>query len=192
MDRVRLYLIVYGLLGVLSAGSALADAGMADLDDEDATPEFVPEPGSEWKEQQISLPPYPSQDDLIDIRLLLKNSPFKVLIDPTSVSVGADDRVVRYTVVLRSASGVENVSYEGIRCGKKMVQRYAYGSGGRFYPARNPGWRYIRKNRQDMYLIDLMQYFFCPLPTGDAQRQIVDRIKHSGSSPSTYMHELEE
>ena len=191
MKRVWLFFFLGSVVGGVSLNTTFAAAGPADLDDEDATPEYKAEPGSEWKEQQIALPPYPSADELVDINLSLKDSPFTVLIDPASVSVGKD-RVVRYTVVLRSSTGAENVAYEGIRCSNRMVQRYAYGSGGQFYPARNPGWRYVRKNRQDNYLAELMGYFFCPLPSGDAQRQIVNRIKRSSSSSSFYKHELEE
>ena len=192
MIPLRFFIFLGCAVALLRLDPVLAaDADSADLDDEDSTPEYRPTPGSEWKEDEVDFPPYPSPDGLLDINLPLKDSSFTVLIDPDSVSVGKD-RVVRYTVALSSASGASNVTYEGIRCSRRMVKRYAYGSAGRFSPARNSDWRYVKKLRQDEYLAGLIDNFFCPLPGLDAERQIVRKLKKSASRKSFLKHDLEE
>ncbi|RZJ00750.1 MAG: hypothetical protein EOP39_23945 [Rubrivivax sp.] len=45
-------------------------------------------------------------------------------IDPETLTVG-EDWVVRYVMVARSASGAQNVFYEGIRCQSAEVKTYA-------------------------------------------------------------------
>jgi hypothetical protein len=151
-------------------------AGIEDLDGEEDFDRHKEGPEPELKEDAIVIPPYPPADDLIEVDLALPDFPFTLFIDRHSLSVGKD-RVIRYTAVLRSRNGVENVSYEGIRCKHSQVQRYAYGSGGRFRPVRNRDWRFIRKDGQDRFRTELVDYYFCPLPLGDTERQILDKLK---------------
>jgi len=158
------------------AASNTMFAGIEDLDGEEDFDRGKEVPGSEWEEDEVVMPPYPSADDLIEVDLSLPEFPFTLFIDRRSFSVGKD-RVIRYTAVLRSRNGVENVSYEGIRCKHSQVQRYAYGSGGRFRPVRNRDWRYIRKDGQDRFRTELVGHYFCPLPLGDTERQIVEKLK---------------
>jgi hypothetical protein len=99
-----------------------------------------------------------------------------LLVDTGSMSVG-EDRVVRYTVVLRSGAGVDNISFEGLLCSRNQYKRYAYGSGGAFHPLANTDWQRIRHNRQDVYRRVLEDYL-CPLPGGDPVPQLVKRLKH--------------
>ena len=151
-------------------------AGIEDLDGEEDFDRGKEVPGSEWEEDALVMPPYPLPDDLKEVDLSLPDFPFTLLIDRHSLSVGKD-RVIRYTAVLRSRNGVENVSYEGIRCKHSKVQRYAYGSGGQFHPVRNRDWRFIRKDGQDRFRTELVDYYLCPLPIGDTERQILDKLK---------------
>jgi hypothetical protein len=158
------------------AASDVPFAGIEDLDGEEDIDRYQRAPGSEWKEEEVVIPPYPQADDLIEVELQLPEFPFTLFIDPKSLSVGKD-RVIRYAAVLRSRNGVENVSYEGIRCKHGKVQRYAYGSGGRYRPVRNRDWRFIRKYGQDRFRTELVEQYFCPLPLGDTERQILDKLK---------------
>ena len=160
-------------------------SGASDDDDvykEDAIKHHIykPPPGSEWKEQGLVVPPYPSDDNLISIDVGQYDFPYKVFVDSASLSVGKD-RVVRYTVVLRSKSGVDNVSFEGIRCNRNQYKRYAYGTNGQFYPLPVNDWAFIRRQRQDIYRTVLYNEFFCPLPTGDAVAVIRSKLKSSGN-----------
>lgn len=151
-------------------------AGIEDLDGEEDFDRVKQAPGTGWKEDAVVMPPYPAADELIEVDLSLSEFPFTLFIDPHSLSVGKD-RVIRYTAVLRSSNGVENVSYEGIRCKHSKVQRYAYGSGGQFRPLRSRDWRYIRRDGQDRFRRALVDDYFCPLPLGDKERQILDKLK---------------
>ena len=159
----------------LAASSAMF-AGIEDLDGEEDIDRYEKAPDSEWKEDALVIPPYPLAGDLIEVDLSLPEFPFTLFIDPKSLSVGKD-RVIRYTAVLRSRNGVENVSYEGIRCRHSKVQRYAYGSAGQFRPVRNRDWRFIRKDGQDRFRTELVDYYFCPLPLGDSEGQILQKLK---------------
>ena len=170
----RLSAAFCGMICLAASNTILA--GIEDLDGEEDFDPYGKDPGSEWKEDAIAIPPYPLADDLIEVDLRLSDFPFTLLIDRKALSVGKD-RVIRYTAVLRSRNGVENVSYEGIRCRHSEVQRYAYGSRGQYRPVRNREWRFIRKDGQDRFRNELVERYFCPLPMGDTKRQILNKLR---------------
>jgi hypothetical protein len=114
-------LVALWVMLCLAAPTAMF-AGIEDIDDEGDFDRGKEVPGSEWKEEAVVMPSYPPADNLLEIDLSLPEFPFTLFIDPQSLSVGKD-RVIRYTAVLRSRNGVENVSYEGIRCKHSQVQR---------------------------------------------------------------------
>lgn len=167
------FLAVAGLIAV-----SVAVAGPADVDEDATELHYRAEPGSEWREDTLALPDFPRPKALVELELARGELPFSVFVDTDSVSVG-DDYIVRYTVVLRSARGAENVSYEGIRCTQRQFKRYAYGSGGRLQPSARPEWRYIRSTRQDAYRRELADHYFCPLPSGNTRAEIVKKLKRS-------------
>lgn len=114
----------------------------------------------DWKENAFTLPAYPKAADLVEIYVGEATS-FKFFVDPASVSVG-DDGVVRYTLVARSASGAENISFEGIRCRSGMVRAYAFGSrDGRWVPGRTE-WRPIHSRGAQGSQFILRRNYFCP------------------------------
>jgi hypothetical protein len=170
----RSFMVFCGMVCLVASNAMFA--GIEDLDEEGDFDRGKEVPGSEWEEDALVMPPYPPADNLIEVDLSLPEFPFTLFIDPQSLSVGKD-RVIRYTAVLRSRNGVENVSYEGILCRHSKVKRYAYGSGGRFRPVRNGDWRFIRKDGQDRFRTELVDDYFCPLPLGDTERQILDKLK---------------
>ncbi len=167
--------LALAIMASLGAGNMVV-AGIEDLDGEEDSVRYQEAPGSEWKEDAVVIPSYPQADDLIEVALSLPEFPFTLFIDRKSLSVGKD-RVVRYTAVLLSENGVENVSYEGILCRHSKVQRYAYGSGGKFRPVRNRDCRFIRKYGQDRFRTELVNHYFCPLPLGNTEDQIMDKLK---------------
>jgi len=138
MKFTRFILVMCCLSGL---PAVFADSLFHDEDDDE--PAYRESPKKEWQELEVALPPWPEQENLIPLKLDLGSFPYSLFIDGNSLSVG-EDRVVRYTVVLRSPNGVENVTYEGIRCKHKQVRRYAYGSRGQFRPVRRPEWRCAR------------------------------------------------
>ena len=173
---IRLFSCVIGLTGP-GAASATDPVPDEELYGEGYNPGYVARPENEKiKEDAVVLPSWPSEQHLVGVNLSLVDFPYTLLIDEQSFSVGKD-RIIRYTAILRSAGGVDNIAYEGISCNRSQVQRYAYGSRGQFRPVRKPEWRFVRKKGQDRYRNELIESYFCPLPSGDPERQILDRLK---------------
>ncbi len=178
---IRLFCCAIGLTvpSVASAEEAITDG---ELYGEGYTPGYVLEPKNEKiNEDAVKLPSWPSEQNLIRVNLSLVDFPYTLLIDEKSFSIGKD-RIIRYTAILRSAGGVDNIAYEGILCNGDKIQRYAYGSRGQFRPVRKPEWRFVRKKGQDRYRHELIENYFCPLPVGNIERELLDRLK-SDSPP---------
>ena len=115
----------------------------------------------DWKEIELKLPALPKADALIEFFVSSATS-FKFFVDPLSLSVGADG-VVRYTLVARSPSGAENVSYEGIRCGGAGLYRvYAFGNGGAWSKSTLAEWRQIEPREVQRWRNELRGRYFCP------------------------------
>ena len=165
------------LLRLLVTGCVLAPAvtaaqPRADLEDEDTNKKV-------WSELEVKLPPYPRSANIIPFEVSAASSN-RFYIDPDSISVG-NDGVVRYTVVVKSLSGAENISYEGIRCETREQKYYAFGRrDGTWANARSDAWRYIEPkdiNRQHGVLyLD----YFCPdkkRPAGPP-KDIINRFRH--------------
>ncbi|HEV8520463.1 MAG TPA: CNP1-like family protein [Burkholderiales bacterium] len=165
------------LLRLLVAGCMLAPLVIAaqprsDMEDEEADKKS-------WRELEVKLPPYPKSANIIAFDVSAASSN-RFYIDPDSISVGSDG-VVRYTVVVRSQSGAENISYEGIRCETREQKYYAFGRrDGTWANARSSEWRYIEPkdiNRQHGVLyLD----YFCPdkrKPAGPP-KVIINRFKY--------------
>lgn len=164
-------------LRLLVAGCVLVPAVTAaqprsDLEDEDGNKKL-------WRELEVKLPPHPRSANIIAFDVSAASSN-RFYIDPESISVGGDG-VVRYTVVVRSPGGAENISYEGIRCETREQKYYAFGRrDGTWANARSGEWRYIEYkdiNRQHGVLyLD----YFCPdkkKPVG-SPKDIINRFKY--------------
>jgi len=122
---------------------------------------------SEWERQydsrdssetEVALPAPPA-GGLLEF-FVSSASNFKFFIDPQSLSVGADD-IVRYTLVARSRSGVENVSYEGIRCGNFSYRVYALAHDAKWTRTQGDWITIERKNVQRWHEALAIEYF-CP------------------------------
>lgn len=166
---------------LLAAGPSPAADSDDDVYKEDAIRPYIdrmPTEDETPKEQKLVIPPWPQEKNLVEIDIGRYGFNYRLLVDTASVSVG-DDRIVRYTAVLRSKSGVDNVSFEGIRCPRYQFKRYAYGSDGKFYTVGASDWTRIHQTRQDIYRRLLADEYFCPLPSGDPAAVIVDKLKRS-------------
>ena len=97
---------------------------------------------TQWKEIEAKLPAYPKTENLLAIDVG-SATPHRFFVDAPSVSVG-EDGVVRYSLVIKTAGGATNVSFEGIRCEVRQQKYYAIGHpNGTWSRARNPEWRRI-------------------------------------------------
>ena len=110
-------------------------------------------------EEVVVAPPPLARAKLIELELEA-TSDFRYFIDAQSVSVGPD-RIVRYTMVARSPGGVENITFEGLRCsGEYRV--YAVGQPGEGGWSGRPGnWRPVPRDAR-IGQNALMQRYFCP------------------------------
>lgn len=126
----------------------------------------------EWKEIEVLLPAYPKPDKLLRFRITPSN--FDFFIDADSLSV-ASDGVVRFTLVAKSASGAENVTFEGIRCSSRERRTYALGRTDKTWSrARSNAWTFFDAIGRIPQYMTLASDFFCPDGTiiRDAQEGI--------------------
>jgi hypothetical protein len=87
-------------------------------------------------------------------------SEFRFFVDAASLSVGSDG-IVRYVLVARSPSGLENVSFEGMRCETNEVRIYALGRDGSWV-GRPTDWRPIQPRSVSRWHNELFRNYFCP------------------------------
>lgn len=133
----------------------------------------------EFKEIEVEPPSYPQETGLLEFKLR-RNSSNRFYIDRESVSIGAD-RVVRYSAVILSSSGVRNVSYEAIRCKTGETKVYAYGTDSAgWVQARSSQWREIERSSVD-FRYTLFKDYFCHSEAiaGRNARDLIANLKGS-------------
>lgn len=113
-----------------------------------------------WKELQAQLPPQPEERNLREFKpSAATNNRF--FIDTQSIVIG-EDGVVRYTVVIRTASA-SNVLFEGMRCATNQVRLYAIGRSDGWTRAANSQWQSISRSLdRNRHHIELQVNYFCP------------------------------
>ena len=134
-----------------------------------------------WEEETADLPGFPKDENLLEFQVDQPGSKFRYFIDTASISVGEDDGVVRYTLVIRSKSGGQNVMFEAMHCTERQYKTFAYGtSKGEFRPLRKPRWRSIRETSNVRYRRDLWEYYLCDFETRKTRlpEQIIDAIRY--------------
>ena len=175
--RLRAFALV--LPAVLAIGFSAATARAQQGSDFESD---FDENKKEWKEIEAKIPAYPKNEDLVPFDGG-PASAHRFFLDAKSLSIGSDG-VVRYTLVIKTAGGATNVSYEGIRCETHEQKYYAVGqANGSWTRARNPAWRPIRAlevNRQHSvlyndYLCNGGTYKGVPAPS---VRQILQEMKY--------------
>ena len=140
-------------LAGLVACATLAACGSAPQNAEPESAEALP------AEEALVLPAYPDEADLVALPLAGAPGEFRFFVDGSSISAGTDG-VVRYTLVARSAAGVHNVSYEGMRCASGELRIYALGRGRECVTAKG-GWRPIRPGGAQRWHQALYREYFC-------------------------------
>ena len=118
----------------------------------------------DWQEAGIKLPAYPNPGDLIEFEASAAST-FRFFVDGKSIIAGRDG-AVRYTMVARSASGAENVSFNGLRCKTNAHRVYATGRSDKTWtPVPNSDWKALEVKTVTRQHIALMRDFFCPAGT---------------------------
>ncbi|MGZ3254734.1 MAG: CNP1-like family protein [Burkholderiaceae bacterium] len=131
-----------------------------------------------WQEIATQLPAIPLEENLIPF-YVSATATLKFAIDSKSLTVGSDG-VIRYVLVSKSASGAENVSYEGIRCESSEVKLYAFGhKDGTWGKSRRDKWEPILEKASNRQHAALARDYFCnnKIAAGGAQ-EILDRMKY--------------
>ncbi len=114
-----------------------------------------------WQEVEVRLPAAPKMENLIPIYVSAATSN-QFFVDAASLSVGADG-VVRYVLEIRSAAGVRNVSFEGMRCETRERRIYASGrQDGSWSKARHNEWVRIQDAYANRHHAVLFLEYFCP------------------------------
>jgi hypothetical protein len=136
-----------------------------------------------WKEIEAQLPAYPKTENLVAIDAG-GAALHKFFIDAPSISVG-EDGVVRYVLVVRTAGGATNVTFEGMRCDMRHLKIYALGhANGNWSRARNPEWRRIEVQEVNRHHNVLYADVFCQRrqPVKSA-REALDAIRYGTRRP---------
>jgi hypothetical protein len=175
------------VLLALGAAPVLADPDPGTPFVNDAAPDAPRSvrPGRAWEESEYSLPAWPRDADLIEVKLDGPKQPLTYYVDARSLQTGSDG-VVRYTLVTETASGTRSVSFEGLRCTPKgRWKLHAIGSDGRFTPPRmGDDWQQISDSAADPVHAELWRHYLC-IPrafTARAQRDQL-RMLRSGRVP---------
>ena len=152
---------------------------------------FVDEPSTDrddigeaemWQEGGVELPPYPEEADLVEFQVDDPQARFRYFIDGRNLKVG-EDQVVRYTLVIRSSSGSDNVSFEGMRCNIREFKTYAFGNGrGELRPLKAPVWERIQLHGPHRYHSNLRELYFCK-PDRHVPYDAEEIVRLLGSTP---------
>jgi len=133
-------------------------------------------------EAKVTLPQYPAPEDYLPFEVSA-TTPFTFFVDAKSVSVGAD-RVVRYSLIAKSAEGALNVSFEGLRCGEHQVRIYAIGQSDKTWTeVRKSHWEPLRRDARNAYRMVLYTDYFCPSTGYIADVDEALRALRSGGNP---------
>jgi len=163
-------------LVVAAALAASVSAALAQWRDWDAD---FDEDRKPWKVIEARIPSYPGTGDLVPFEGSAA-SPHRFYVDARSLSIGEDD-VVRYTLVVKTAGGATNVTFEGIRCELREQKYYAVGrADGSWARARKAQWRRIEPQDVNRHHYVLYSDYLCSgrSPVGSV-REIVRLFRYA-------------
>lgn len=171
-------LVLLGLLIGQPAVAAKKDSLGLDVGTEI---DYVEPEAVEWKELDVPPPAFPRAENLREF-YVSPTATAKYLIDASTLVPGSDG-IVRYVLVIRTAGGAQNISFEGIRCEENTWKLYATGgSDGQWRKARISEWRPIENQPVNRYHAVLSQELFCPMgipiATPDEGRNALRLGKH--------------
>lgn len=158
------------LIALLLASSIIRADGLYD-------PTVNLEEEKPWEEEEFGLPPYPVDPEWIPFPVTntYRNSAY---VDGKSIKVGGKDRVARFALRIVTPSGVENISYEGMRCSNRNMNTYAYGDtyNKRWITARKPAWRIMP---QDDIMRRTLIRIICEDATPDNEIELANILRDS-------------
>ena len=170
--------IVFLLL--LVAGGSLSAKELV-LDPQESTSPTLKDDEGAWVEERTDLPAYPLESNLLEFQVDQPDAKFRFFIDSESIKTGESDGVVRYSLVIRSVNGGQNVMFEAMHCAAKQYKTFAFGTRQEtFRPVRKPRWRAFPIGRSGAYRRELWRFYLCQgevMLTRDRE-QIIDGLKY--------------
>ena len=135
-----------------------------------------------WAEIEVQLPAFPEKENLIPFRVGVVTDT-KYLIDANSLSVGSDS-VLRYTLLVISPSGAQNISYEGLRCSTAERRLYAFGRSDKTWSkARSNQWVKVQGDSNNPH-VGLYTSYFCVVGAASIMTaEDARRLLRSGGQP---------
>lgn len=139
--------LLVALCALASATALAAGIPVPNYEEEDLKPDT-----------EFPLPPAPKKENLVPYPMMGTNN--QVFIDDTSLKFG-ENYAVAYTLVVRSPSGAENVTFEVLRCaGDRHVLAYGRRDG-TWSPARTSAWLPVQKGGSNSYYYEFWRDIFC-------------------------------
>jgi hypothetical protein len=132
-------------------------------------------------ESSVVPPPFPDRAKLIEFPVA-DTGGFRFFVDPASLSVDGKEGVVRYVLVAQSPSGVQNVTYEALRCPAAEHRVYATGQSDHSWAASRTTWQPVRNARP--WQISLAREYFCPQKVAIRDASEGVRALQAGGHPS--------
>ena len=168
----RVLVLSFALLGTAAHGQLQSDW-------ERANEERLKQQG-----ERLIPPPPLVRSRLVEVKQdFSARSDFRYFIDWGSVSAG-EDRIVRYVLVSRSANGVENVTFEGIRCTKEY-RVYAVGRSDGTWGGVPSEWRALPRNPNAIQPT-LAADYFCPGRAAIRTTEEGQRAVRDGGHPGVF------
>lgn len=172
MKRASLVLLMMGA-GAAQAGGYLEDRFKGPQFEYDFDANQKP-----WQEIQTQLPAMPKPDGLYEVEVGGGRG-HHYYVDPATISA-SNDGVVRYTLVIRTAGGAENVKFEGMRCEDGEIKLYAFGHrDGSWSRNKYADWAPIDARSDDSYQKELFFHYFCTVD-GPADMKTIRRALDRG------------
>jgi hypothetical protein len=137
-----------------------------------------PEP---WKEGEWMLPGWPQDADLIEFSVDKAPARYRHYLDAKSLTIGEDDYVVRYAVVIETG-GARNVFYDGVRCDAHVFRNYAFGMNEAFTVNEKADWETVTTYGIGRFRRTLHDYFFCNGLYPYKSKQILNRLRYPPSN----------
>ncbi len=134
-------------------------------------------------EVEVQLPPFPQAEHLIPFAVSATTEN-KFLIDGASLTF-VSGGLVRYTLVIISPSGAQNISYEGMNCATGERRLYALGRSDQSWSrARSDQWIRVRENTLNRHHAELFTTYFCPLGIAVRDADEVRQALRLGGHPA--------
>ena len=161
----------------LSFAAALAAAACSTTKSQEQSDWERRNPETVTTEEALDPPAYPAAKNLLEFSVIGADG-FRFFIDRASLAVSKEG-LVRYVLVARSGEGVDNVTFEGLRCASAEQRLYAVARPDHSWSAARSTWRPLSTARH----VSLARDYFCPQkePIRDAYEGIL--ALQSGGHP---------